>query len=322
MRRCRCPRSSASPMGDALAITCKTSGTLVFHDAASLERLSTVPMPGLTHELAASPCGRLAWASVYGDGIFGSIRAPDRRIARIDLAARRLDGTFDAGCRAPHGLMRGADGLLWVTAELDRGVVALEPQSGEVVARIDCAGSPHWLVLSNRHRRLFASCKGTERLVVVDLVRRRVEGAVAIPGLCEGLALDPRGETLFVCAHESPVLHEFDAGTLALRRSVTIAGTPDRGGQLRRICVSPDGATLAVASHRDDTVAVLDRATLRQRALVAVGRAPMALAFLPQAGRAVLCEHDDATLAVLDLHVGQVVARAGTDAGCEFALLH
>ncbi len=54
MRRCRCLTRSASCMGDTLAITCKTSGTLVFHDAASLERVSTVPMPGLTHELAAS----------------------------------------------------------------------------------------------------------------------------------------------------------------------------------------------------------------------------------------------------------------------------
>ena len=54
-------------------------------------------MPGSTHELILSPDGGKVYASVYGGGIFGKNKEPDRRIAVIDLASKSLDRTIDAG---------------------------------------------------------------------------------------------------------------------------------------------------------------------------------------------------------------------------------
>lgn len=322
MQPCPCPMGCGLPRAETLAVTCKTAGTLVFHDAATLQRLATLVMPGLTHELEASADGRLAYGSVYGGGIFGRNKDPDRRIVAIDLNARAIADVWDAGCEAPHGLMLDRDGLLWITAERDRAVVALDPATGHVAARIDTGRAPHWLAISAPHHRLFAANKADTHVTVLDLSQRVALADIAIPGLCEGVAVSPDGATLYVCGHAAPVVHAVDVATARLRTSLAIAGAADLGRQLRRVRVTPDGRRLLVSSHVDGSVAIFDVASLEQTALIAVGRAPMGFGFLADPDRAVVCEHDDATLALLDLTTGAVLSRVATDAGCEFALLH
>ena len=53
-------------------------------------------MPAATHELIRSPAGDRICARVYGGGIFGKNTDPDRRIAMIDLPAKKLERTIDS----------------------------------------------------------------------------------------------------------------------------------------------------------------------------------------------------------------------------------
>src|SRR3954468_17645946 len=100
------PDLNNRPGGPNLIVTAKTAHKVHFLDAATLTLAATGYMPGSTHELALSPAGRLAYGSVYGDGVFAKRVNPDRRIVLIDLPSRSLTRVTDLGAvYAPHGVM-------------------------------------------------------------------------------------------------------------------------------------------------------------------------------------------------------------------------
>jgi len=308
------------PGGPNLILTAKSANKIQFFDAATLAQTGELDMPGSTHEMIRSPDGATVYASIYGGGIFGKNKDPDRRIAVIDLAAKKLERTIDVGAAvAPHSVMMDVRGTLWSTAELGNAVLAIDPDSGKV-ERIELGGSPHWIAVSHDTGRLFASFKTKEAVAVVDLNSRHMTCKIAIPHGAEGIAVSPDGETLFVCAHWKGVVHVFDTRTLAHRQSVTIAGAPGKVNQLRRVRVSPDGRYVCASSHVDNFAAVYKADTLKQIGGFATPKAPMGFGFAADGRHAFLCCHDAAATLEFELASGRITRQFETAAGCEFSI--
>ena len=303
-----------------IILTAKNDKRIEFYDGATHARLAALDMPASVHELALSPDGARAYGSVFGGGVFGRNVDPDHRVVVIDLASRSVDGFIDAGTYlAPHGLAFGADGLLWVTAELNNALLGIDVAARKVVAAIDTGHAAHWLAVHPGGERLYASNKQTPVLGIVDLIKRRVTGEVTIPNRCEGVAISADGERLYVASHAAPELNVVDTRSEKLIRSIRFAGTDDERPQLRRVRLTPDERWALVSSHRDGNVAVFRLPELEQTALIPVGKAPMGFAFPGQADRALVCNHDDGTVAALDLARGTVADAFPTGSGCEYA---
>jgi DNA-binding beta-propeller fold protein YncE len=310
------------PGGPNLVVTCKSANTIQFFDAATLALTKTLAMPGSTHELIRADDGNTVYGSIYGGGIFGKNKDPDRRIAVLDLAAKSLTRTIDpGGTYAPHSVMMDADGVLWASAELGGAVLAIEPDKDKVT-RIDIRGAAHWIAVSHSADKVFASFKTSNTVVAIDRASRSVAGTLAIPHGAEGIAVTPDGETLFVCAHRKGVFHEFDTRTHALRATHEIAGAPGEANQLRRVRVSPDGCYVCVSSHVDSFAAIYETATMKQVAGFATPKAPMGFGFAADGRHAYLCCHDAAQLLEFDLASGRITRQVATDAGCEFVITY
>src|SRR3954467_12779660 len=147
------------PAGPKLIVTAKTAHKVHFVDAASLAVTATLDMPGSTHELALSPDGRLAYGSVYGDGVFAKRVNPDRRIVVIDLPSRSLKRVIDLGAvYAPHGVMMDEHGTLWSSSELGNAVLAIDPATDKVTP-IDVGSTAHWVAVSHATGKVFVSVK-------------------------------------------------------------------------------------------------------------------------------------------------------------------
>jgi DNA-binding beta-propeller fold protein YncE len=308
------------PGGPNLIVTAKSANKIQFFDAATLAQTGELDMPGSTHELIRSPEGGKVYASIYGGGIFGKNKEPDRRIAVIDLATKKLERTIDVGDNyAPHSVMMDGRGTLWSTAELGHAVLAIDPDTDKV-ERIGVGGSPHWIAVSHPTGKLFASFKTQETVAVVDTAARQVIGTIPIPHGAEGIAVAPDGETLFVCAHWKGVVHVFDVRTQAHRKTVAIEGAPGEANQLRRVRVSPDGRYVCASSHVDNFAALYEADTLKQIGGFATPRAPMGFGFAADGRHAFLCCHDDAVVLEFELATGRVTRQFATAAGCEFAI--
>ena len=308
------------PGGKTLVLTAKSANKVQWFDAATLAHIADLDMPASTHELIRSPDGTKVYGSVYGGGIFGKNKDPDRRVAVIDLAAKSLERTIDVGANlAPHSVMMDAMRMLWSTAELGNAVLAIDPTSGKV-DRIEIGGSPHWIAISHTTGKLFASFKTKESVAVLDIGARKVLGTIVIPHGAEGIAVSPDGATLFVCAHQKGVVHAFDTRTHAHRKTIAIEGAPGEANQLRRVRVSSDGRYVCVSSHVDNFAAVYDAATLRQIGGFATPKAPMGFGFAGDGKHAYLCCHDAAVALEFDLASASITREFPTAAGCEFVI--
>jgi len=308
------------PGGGTLVLTAKSANKIQWFDAGTLARLADLDMPASTHEMIRSPDGSKVYASVYGGGIFGKNKDPDRRIAVIDLASKSLERTIDVGANmAPHSVMMDARGTLWSTAELGNAVLAIDPTSGKV-DRIDIGGSAHWIAVSHATGKLFASFKTKEAVAAVNVASRKLLGTIGIPHGAEGIATSPDGQTLFVCAHRKGLVHVFDTQSHALRKTIAIEGAPGEANQLRRVRVSPDGRYLCASSHVDDFAAVYDAATLKQLGGFPTPKAPMGFGFAGDGKRAFLCCHDAAVTLEFDLPGAKITRQFPTAAGCEFLI--
>ena len=308
------------PGGATLVLTAKSADKIQFFGAATLTHRADIDMPGSTHELVLSPDGRHAYGSVYGGGIFGKNTNPDRRIAVVDLQARRLERLIDIGAAvAPHSVMMDAQATLWCTAELAESVLAIDPAAG-TYTRIPVGGAPHWIAISHAANKLFASFKTKETVAVLDLATRNVVARLHSPHGAEGVAVTPDGTTLFVCAHAKGVVHVFDTHTYAHRATLAIDGAPGEAKQLRRVRVSPDGKYVCVSSHVDNFAAIYDAATLTQIAGFATPKAPMGFGFAADGMHAYLCCHDAAVMLEFELASGRITRQVETAAGCEFVL--
>jgi len=308
------------PGGDTLILTAKSANKIQWFDAETLAHVADLDMPGSTHELIRSPDGGKVYGSVYGGGIFGKNKDPDRRIAVIDLASKSLERTIDVGGNiAPHSVMMDASGTLWSTAELGNAVLAIAPGAG-TADRIDVGGSPHWIAISHSTSKLFASFKTKEAVAVVDTASRKVLGTIAIPYGAEGIAVSPDGETLFVCAHWKGVVHVFDARTHKPQKTIAIDGAPGEANQLRRVRVSPHGVYVCASSHVDNFAAVYRADTLEQIGGFDTPKAPMGFGFAADGNRAYLCCHDAAITLEFDMTNGKITRQFPTAAGCEFVV--
>jgi DNA-binding beta-propeller fold protein YncE len=310
------------PGGPRLIVTAKTANKIQFFDAETLAKTGEIDMPASTHEMVLSADGKQVFASVYGGGIFGKNTNPDRRVAVIDLAgqsvARMIDVTEGS---APHGVMFDRDGTLWCTAELKDAVLALDPESGKADI-IPTGKAAHWLVISHAADRVFASCKTSDFVAVIDRKARTMTGKLTIPELAEGIAVSPDGTMLFVCAHRKALLYVFDAHTLSLRRTLNIGGGERKANQLKRVRVSPDGRFVCVSSLLDNHAAIFSAVSLQQTASIPTPKAPMGFGFAADNRHAYLCCHDDAVTLELELESGRVVRQFPTASGCEFVIAY
>ena len=277
-------------------------------------------MPASTHELIRSPDGTKIYGSVYGGGIFGKNKDPDRRIAVIDLTSKSLERTIDVGANiAPHSVMMDATGTLWSTAELGNAVLAIDPVSNKV-DRIDIGGVAALDRGQPFHRKTVrviqdqgSGGRARDRLA-------QGAGTIAIPHGAEGIAVTPDGETLLVCAHWKGIFHEIDARSSKYCRAIAIEGVPGEVNQLRRVRVSPDGAYVCVSSHIDNFAAVYKTDTLEQIGGFVTPKAPMGFGFAADEKYAFLCCHDAAVTLEFELASACITRQFPTAAGCEFVI--
>jgi DNA-binding beta-propeller fold protein YncE len=310
------------PGGSRLVVTAKTANKVQFFDAATLAKTGEIDMPASTHEMVLSQDGRSVYASVYGGGIFGKNADPDRRVAMIDLEARSVARMIDVGADlAPHGVMLDRDGMLWCTAELGNAALVIDPATGGVQS-IDTGKAAHWLAISHRTDKVFASCKTSDFVAIIDRGKRAVTGRLPIPDLAEGLCVTPDGGMLFVCAHRTPTLYVFDAASGSLRNTIAIAGGEGRPNQLKRVRVSPDGRFVCVSSLLDNHAAIFDAAALTQIASIATRKAPMGFGFAADGRHAFLCCHDDAVVLEFELATGRTTRQFPTASGCEYVIAY
>jgi YVTN family beta-propeller protein len=284
-----------------------------FVDPTTFKELSSIELEVAPHDLAISPDHKTVYIPIYGDGVYGRNPHPGHTIAVIDLTSRQLKGTIDVSpYQAPHGIQIDANGTLYVTCDLSRKLLVIDPKKRSIEAAIDTEGTGHWVAvlpdgskayIANKNDRLFVS--------VIDLKTRKMIGRVPAPAGTQGIVASPDGKRVIAVDNGEPALLVIDTAKDEVVDRVPLAGNP-RGGFKPRYTL--DGAKLVVC-NLSQSVNILDAADLHgKQTVLPVGKDPMGFAISPDDKTLLVANHGDGTVTVINLQEGRVVTtfKAGT----------
>jgi YVTN family beta-propeller protein len=205
----------------------------------------------------------------------------------------------------------GANGLLYVTAELDRKVLVVDGEAGRIVDTIDHEGSGHWLAVLPDGSKAYVANKDDKPFVsVLDLKTRKQIGTVPMPRGTQGIAASPDGRRVIAMDIARPEIAVIDTATDTVLERIALADTTDPA---YKAYYSPDGKWLMTMAG--STIGIFDAANLRapQRTLK-VGASPMGIGFSADGKTALVANHGDGTVSVLDIATATVTKtfKAGT----------
>jgi len=117
-----------------------------------------------------SPDGREVWAAHSGDG----------GVSIIDLAARKVTATIDAGTKRSNRLKFTRDGRYALISDVDSGdLVVIDVATRSIARRLPVGRNPEGILIAPDGATAFVAVAGDNNIAVVDLntwtVARRIE---------------------------------------------------------------------------------------------------------------------------------------------------
>jgi YVTN family beta-propeller protein len=290
----------------------KLGGHVRFFDPTTFVERSSLELPKNPHDFALSADHRLAYVPIYGPGIYNRNPEPGHELYVLDLVERKVAKVIDlAPYRSPHGVQIDSRGLVYVTAELDRKILVVDPAAGRVVDTIDHEGSGHWIAVLPDGSKAYVANKDDKPFVtVLDLAARKQVGKVPMPRGTQGITASPDGKRVIAMDIAAAEIAVIDSATDQVLDRIALANTTDPA---YKAYYSPDGKWLLTMAG--STISIFDAANLRApQRTVQVGASPMGIGFSADGKTALVANHGDGTVSVLDIATAKVTNtfKAGT----------
>ena len=293
----------------------KRGSHALFLDPVSYEELGRLALPARPHEVAISADHRLAYVSIYGLGVYGNNDQPGNTIVVLDLAARKQVDEIDLSPYvAPHGLMFGADGLLYTSCDQSGVITVVDCEQGEIVGTIDAESTgAHMIAILPDGSKLYSENEEDTFVGVMDPVGHRMMAKIPLPGGAAGICASADGDTVLVVTLDEPALAVIDTATDRLVRRVQLDGSTIAA---QRVRCSPNGRYVVVTNNDESLVTVLDDG-LEQQTTFPVSRAPMGVAFHPDGRTALVGNHGAGKITVVDLEAAAPIREFEAGVGVE-----
>jgi YVTN family beta-propeller protein len=288
-----------------------------FYDPSTFKEISNLEVGIAPHDVAISPDHKTAYIPVYGDGVYGRNPHPGHTIAIIDLASRQVSGTIDVSpYQAPHGIQIDGAGKIYVTCDLSRKLLVIDPQKRSIEAALDTEGTGHWsAVLPDASKAYVANKNDKLYITVIDLKKRTIIARIPAPNGTEGITASPDGKWVVAVDHSEPKLLVIDPATDTVEVTIPLEGNTKASFKPR---FSPDGSKLLVCNLAERLVNIIDVADAHgKQQVIPVGKDPMGFAFAPDGKTVLVANHGDGTVSVIDLSQNRVVSTFTGGAGVE-----
>src|SRR5580704_12199183 len=267
-----------------LLVAQKGDHSLAIVDPGAGTVIGNVAENGVTgHEVAGSADGRLAFVPIYGNSGVGKPGTDGNNIVVVDVATQKLVGNiqFDHGVR-PHCAVFGSrDGLLYVTTELDRSIIIIDPKTLKIVGSIP-TGQPesHMLALSHDGLRGYTANVGRGTVSVLDIKARKTLTIIPVSGNTQRIAISNDDHWVFTADQTAPRMAVIDTATNKVTKWVKIDGLGYGSA------VTKDGRWLLVAVPDQNKVDVIDLRTMTLVRAVDVGKSPQEVLVRPDGNAA------------------------------------
>jgi len=295
----------------------KRGGVVRFFDPATLKEVGTLQLEAPPHELAISPDHKVAYVPLYGDGVYGNNPNPGHKIVAIDLTTRKVSGTIDVSpYQAPHGLYVDNNGTLYATCDLSRKMLVIDPKSRTIQAAIDTEGTGHWAAVLPDGSKAYVANKNDRMFVsVIDLKARKMTGRVPMPKGTQGITASPDGKMVIAIDYSDPRFYVIDTATDKVVDTINVDKNTTGPFRAR---YSPDGSMMMTVNHVNAVANIFDAHNLHApQKTLPVGQQAFGIAYSADGKTALVSNHGDGTITVIDTAKSQVTRTFMAGTGIE-----
>jgi YVTN family beta-propeller protein len=233
----------------------------------------------------------------------------------IDLATRAVTGTIDVSPHiAPHGLQVDSNGMLYASCDSSRKLLVIDPKTKKIQAAIDTDGTGHWAAVLPDGTKAYVANKDDRKFIsVIDLKTRKMTGQIPMAKGTQGITMSPDGKRVIAIDFIDPKLYMIDTAT---DKIVDTIGVEKNTIGPFRARFSQDGNTLVTVNSTNAMANLFDMKTRVQRP-VKVGPQAFGIAFSADGKTALVSNHGDGTISVIDLAQGAVTQTFTAGTGIE-----
>jgi YVTN family beta-propeller protein len=199
---------------------------------------------------------------------------------------------------------------------LSRKLLVIDPKKGLIEAAIDTEGTGHWVaVLPDASKAYIANKNDKMYVTVIDLKTRKIVNRVPMPNGTQGIVASPDGKRVLAVDYGEPAIQVIDTATDKVIDKVALEGNPKAAFKPR---YTPDGSKILVCNQTEGLVNIINVADLHgKQQVMKVGKDPMGLAISADGKTALVANHGDGTVSVIDLKEGRVVNTFTAGTGIE-----
>ena len=303
-----------APSGLLLA-TNQYANTLSIIDPTSGKEIAVLPEQHITgHELETSPDGRTVFIPIYGNSGVGKPGTDGHEILVVDIASRRIAHVIDLGhgVRPHKAIYNSADGLLYVSAELDNAIDIIDPKTLSVIGSVP-TGEPqsHMFVLSPDGSRAYTANVSSGTVSVLDLKTRKVITVIPVAHGVQRIAISNDGALVFTSDTDKHELDVIDTASNRVKTRIPLAANGYGSA------ATADGHALLVALPAIDQVAVVDLHTLKVTHTIPTPPGPQAILLRPDGRVAYVSCMRSKTIVAINLDTFTVSQTIGAGDGVD-----
>ena len=220
-------RSPAPATHGMLIVANQREHTALLIDPVTRQELAKVSVGVNGHEVAVSPDSRFAYVPIYGNAGVGRPGTDGTTIDIVDLREHKLAATIDLGKPLrPHRAEFGPDGLLYVTAELDKAVDVVDPAIRKVVGQIPTGAiESHMIVLSPDGSRAYTANVAAGSVSVLDLKQRSLVTVIPVAKVVQRISISADGKRVFTHDQETSRIAVIDTATNKIASWISVPAT-------------------------------------------------------------------------------------------------
>jgi DNA-binding beta-propeller fold protein YncE len=235
-----------------LVVANQREHTALLIDPETRQELAKVVVGVNGHEVAVSPDSRFAYVPIYGNSGVGKPGTDGTTIDIVDLRDHKLAATIDLGKPLrPHRAEFGPDGLLYVTAELDKAVDVIDPSTRKIIAEIPTdAIESHMVVISSNGSRAYTANVAAGSVSVLDLKKRALITVIPVAKTVQRISISADGKRVFTHDQDAPRIAVIDTTTNKVASWISVPSTvysssPTADGR-KLLAASPAGKIFVI----------------------------------------------------------------------------
>ena len=235
-----------------LVVANQREHTALLIDPETRQELAKVVVGVNGHEVAVSPDSRFAYVPIYGNSGVGKPGTDGTTIDIVDLRDHKLAASIDLGKPLrPHRAEFGPDGLLYVTAELDKAVDVIDPSTRKIIAEIPTGAiESHMVVISSNGSRAYTANVAAGSVSVLDLKKRALITVIPVAKTVQRISISADGKRVFTHDQDAPRIAVIDTTTNKVASWISVPSTvysssPTADGR-KLLAASPAGKIFVI----------------------------------------------------------------------------